>query len=280
MQGYVKFTKDRDDNKSEKARLADQHEVLLDAMGGRGLLAPADLSRSNLRILDSGAADGRWLLDLRQSMSPDGGHEYVGTDIDPSLYPPSPPADMRFCNQSIREPFPDDWQGTFDVVHQRLVMAAVSPPESTIASVVKSLTGLLRPGGWLQHVELDNDCLPDNGPALRRLLQYHQQNSSAGGLGPNLTVHLADAMRDAGLQKVEERRVDVMYGVRNGGSQDLRTKSIRSLEGAVGPVLAQAKERYEETDALTLSLRLREEVEDAGGRLQFVVVYGQKADVA
>ncbi|KAF9881766.1 methyltransferase [Colletotrichum karsti] len=243
MDGYVKFTKDRDDNMSEKARLGDQHEILLHAMRGRAILAPVDLSRPSLRILDSGAADGRWLTDLRSSIGGDS-HEYVGTDIDPSLYPSSPPEDVYFCNQSIRKPFPDEWQGTFDVVHQRLVMAAVAPPDSTITSATSNLAGLLRPGGWLQLVELDNECVNDNGPAMRRLLRYHQQNSAAGGLGPNLSVHLTRAMQDAGLKGVEERSVDVMYGARNKGGRDLRMKSMMSLYGAVGPVLAQAKRTY------------------------------------
>lgn len=249
MEGYVKFTKDHDDNRSEKARLAYQHEVVLDAMGGRAVLAPVDLAQAGgLRILDSGAADGRWLLDLRRSVQGACGsaeqpprHEYVGTDVEPSLFPSSPPPGVSFCRQSVREPFPTAWRGAFDLVHQRLVMAAASPPDTTVASVAASLAGLVRPGGWLQLVELDNDCVPENGPALRRLLQYHQQNSAAGGLGPNLSVHLAGAMHEAGLQDVQTKVVDVNYGALNRGSQELRMKSVRSLLDVVGPVLAQAK---------------------------------------
>lgn len=248
MEGYVKFTKDRDNNQSEKARLAYQHEVVLDAMGDRAVLAPVELTKTSLRILDSGAANGRWLLDLRRSLQQDSRpsiqHDYVGTDIDPSLYPSSPPLDVSFGNQSIREPFPAEWQGTFDLVHQRLVMAAASPPQTTVTSVTAALADLLRPGGWLQLVELDNDCVAENGPALRRLLQYHQQNSAAGGLGPNISVHLVSAMREAGLRNVEMRAVDVYYGALNKGGEELRMKSTRSLLDVVGPVLAQAKGTY------------------------------------
>jgi hypothetical protein len=45
------------DNDEEASRLAKQHDVIKDAMGGL-ILAPIDLSRSGLRILDSGTADG------------------------------------------------------------------------------------------------------------------------------------------------------------------------------------------------------------------------------
>jgi hypothetical protein len=43
----------------ESSRLANQHGVIKDAMGGL-LLAPVDLSGSPLRILDSATADGQF----------------------------------------------------------------------------------------------------------------------------------------------------------------------------------------------------------------------------
>ncbi|KAK2729265.1 methyltransferase [Colletotrichum kahawae] len=284
MEGYIKYTKDRDGNKSESARLRDQHDVLLHAMGNRAVLAPVDFSRRYLRILDCGAGDGRWLFDFRQYLDRHGAdagtYHYVGTDINPTLYPKSLPPHIEFFNQSILESFPAKWHGTFDIVHQRLVMAAVAPPATTIASVVAELGGLLRPGGWLQLVELDNDCTPESGPALRRLLDYHQQNSAAGGLGPNLSVHLKTAMEDIGLEHIRQDSVDVFYGAKNQGGAELMAKSTRSLSQVVGPVLAQARvavpNTYNKSDEVTLPSQLQKEVEDVGARLRFTVVYGQR----
>ena len=48
----------------EIERLSEQHGVIEDAMGGL-LLAPLDLSRAGMRILDSGTADGMSLKLLR-----------------------------------------------------------------------------------------------------------------------------------------------------------------------------------------------------------------------
>jgi hypothetical protein len=45
------------DNDEEASRFAKQHDMIKDAMDGL-ILAPIDLSRSGLRILDSGTADG------------------------------------------------------------------------------------------------------------------------------------------------------------------------------------------------------------------------------
>ncbi|KAI0126667.1 hypothetical protein BJ170DRAFT_684249 [Xylariales sp. AK1849] len=277
MEGFVKHTKSRDDNKSEKERLGGQHEVMMDAMSNQAVIAPLDLSRSSLRILDSGTADGRWLLDLHQSVPSTVKHEYFGTDIDENLYPVAPPGNICFQNQSIREAFPAEWQQSFDLVHQRLVMAAASP--ATVLSVVDRLVGLLKSGGWLQLVEVDTDCLPGNGPALESFLSYAQMMSEAGNMGPNLAVGLGDAMRQAGLQEVQQQEYFLMHGLRN-GIENLRQKSMESLCMAVPPLMQGVKmllpDKYDEKEATTLQAALRKELEEEGGTTKILVVYGQK----
>jgi hypothetical protein len=46
-------------NKELSKRLLDQHDVVIDALGGSLLHFPFDLSQENLKILESGCADGR-----------------------------------------------------------------------------------------------------------------------------------------------------------------------------------------------------------------------------
>jgi hypothetical protein len=43
---------------TEAQRLQLQHEIIKDAMGGKLVAAPLDLSKPGLRILDSATADG------------------------------------------------------------------------------------------------------------------------------------------------------------------------------------------------------------------------------
>jgi hypothetical protein len=40
-------------------RLLDQHDVVVDALGGQLLLFPFDLSKENIQVLESGCADGQ-----------------------------------------------------------------------------------------------------------------------------------------------------------------------------------------------------------------------------
>lgn len=45
-------------NSLEAERLMSQHLVLIDALDGRIVLAPVDLNKPGLKVLDSGTADG------------------------------------------------------------------------------------------------------------------------------------------------------------------------------------------------------------------------------
>jgi hypothetical protein len=49
----------------ETSRLANQHDVIKDEMGGSLVFAPIDLAAGPLRILDSATADGGSPLALR-----------------------------------------------------------------------------------------------------------------------------------------------------------------------------------------------------------------------
>lgn len=48
-------------------RLLDQHDLVIDALGGSLLLFPFDLSRGGLQILESGCADGKDILSSKRS---------------------------------------------------------------------------------------------------------------------------------------------------------------------------------------------------------------------
>ena len=52
----------------ELKRLSDNHEMFKDAMGGL-LLAPVDLSKPDLRVLDVASADGTFLLPFLSTVS-------------------------------------------------------------------------------------------------------------------------------------------------------------------------------------------------------------------
>jgi hypothetical protein len=106
----------------------------------------------------------------------------------------------------IKQPIPLGLQGTYDLVHVRLLAAAMLPHEWS--TVVRNVSQLLKPGGWLQWEECDF--------AHVKHLRGHREGShvdTARGLGRAFRdalrerfehgwTTLADEMRAAGLCRV------------------------------------------------------------------------------
>ncbi len=95
-------------------------------------------------------------------------HQYYGTDLLDVFFPPNPPENLHYSEQDIRNPWPAEWQGTFDFVHQRTVL--VNARKKPIKDVLSQLTEVLKPGGWVQVMEGDFPPILENGPALREFL--------------------------------------------------------------------------------------------------------------
>ncbi|KAK9424845.1 putative Methyltransferase domain-containing protein [Seiridium unicorne] len=280
MDVFMKKTKSENDNVPEQARLEDQHDTIMHSLGGKALYAPVDLSKSGLKILDSACANGRWIKDL-QASSP-GDHQYVGTDVVDSLYPNPPPVGTSFQNQSIKEPFPDPWQGKFDVVHQRLVMAAAAP-EKTPVEVVKNLAGLLRPGGWLQMVEVVTTPVISNTPAVNQYIDmldtlYANLYGHSDLNKSNLWGDLPKNMEEAGLKNVSKEEILVGYGAAVQDSP-VREKSLRTAVAGVPNFLAVLRAMPQDVwkeEWSDLHARLHQELAEGGGHVKYIVCWGQK----
>lgn len=88
---------------------------------------------------------GTWIRDLAASIAPVE-HQVVGTDIDGSNLPTKPPAGQTYQVQDIKKPWPADWQGKFDFVHQRLALVGGGPAQQ---QALHNLTALVNPRGWI-----------------------------------------------------------------------------------------------------------------------------------
>ncbi|KAF2158641.1 hypothetical protein M409DRAFT_30866 [Zasmidium cellare ATCC 36951] len=276
MEVFMTKTKTLDDNVSEQVRLEDQHETVIHAMGGKPLFAPVDLSRPGLKVLDSGCANGRWLKDLQAASSAE--HEYVGTDVVESLYPKPPPKNTQFFDQSIKESWPKEWARTFDVIHQKLVMAAALPEQNT-SSVVNSFAGLLAPAGWLQMVEVDTEPLVNNGKAQNQYIEMLDTLYNKLGYGKSrIFADLPSEMEKAGLINVEKKDVLVKYGAAVKDDEDIGVKSLRTAVAGVPNFLSVLKAMpdawREEWD--DLQERLKQELAERGGQMKYIVCWGQK----
>ncbi|KAI1101880.1 hypothetical protein F4804DRAFT_314746 [Jackrogersella minutella] len=280
MTVFMNKTKADDDNVSEQVRLEDQHETVIYAMGGKALYAPVDLATPGLRILDSACANGRWIKDLIAA-SP-AKHEYVGTDVVESLYPDPPPEGTQFLDQSIKESFPEAWKGTFDLVHQRLVMAAAGP-ERTPSFVVQNLADMLKEGGWLQMVEVATAPLPQNPASQNQyidMLDTLYANLYAGTEYKklNLWSTLPQEMEAAGLKNVQKQEVIVSYGAAVANPY-IRERSLRTAVAGVPNFLSVLKKMPRniwKSEWNDLESRLYKDLKETGGYTRYIVTWGQK----
>lgn len=191
-------------NKEEYDRLTIQHEMVKIAMGGKLLLAPVDLAKPNLRVLDSGTAQALWLSDIARSVLPTA--TLVGTDIAPQHFPPADqrPANVTLSTHSIFDTWPEHMQESFDVVHQRFVLAACSA-ESSPDSVAK-LFACVKPGGWIELHE-GNMVTVREGPRHPAMTRFRDLMVEYWGKirqQPDPGLHLGEWLRGAGAVDIEE----------------------------------------------------------------------------
>lgn len=134
----------------EQACLEWQHQVMLRLTNNA--LLPDSIQQylttiTSPHIADIGTGSGIWLKDLAGYLPTTS--VLTGFDIDTTKFPPprSMPRNISLLHGNILEPFPDDLQGTFDLVHVRFLIFSLKASEWVPAA--RNLRTLLKPGGYL-----------------------------------------------------------------------------------------------------------------------------------
>nr|POE79460.1 n-methyltransferase sirn [Quercus suber] len=136
---------------SEAERLELQHEYMISCQGYY-LHPEIHIPATEARIADvcTGTA-----IFLREIATAHASAECHGFDISDKMFPAQAdlPRNVALHIADVKRPFERRWIGYFDVVHVRLIEAAMRKDDWAL--VLRNLTTLLRPGGWLQWVEDD-----------------------------------------------------------------------------------------------------------------------------
>jgi len=134
-------------------RLNLQHHLWKDIFG-YSLHPKIPRDEKSLKVADVATGTGIWLLDLRSQLDPSTETELVGFDTDIMQSGPKEwlPKNFSLREWSIFADVPDDLVGTFDIVNVRLICFVI---EEDPAPVLRNLTKLLKPGGYLQWCEID-----------------------------------------------------------------------------------------------------------------------------
>ncbi|KAH8731285.1 methyltransferase SirN-like protein [Phaeosphaeriaceae sp. PMI808] len=271
MDNFMDMTK-KSGHTPELQRLQGLHAALMDSMDQNLICAPIDFKESGKRILDSGTADGIWLRDTRRTVLNGEQHEYFSSDIEVELFPENPDG-ITYFGHSFKDPWPVEYRGSMDLVHVRGSLAASSPSP---IQVVKNLVSLVKPGGWVQLMEMNAFSGPENGPAMNDFAHMAQDVWTAIKVG-DFANNLKNLLEEAGLKNVQERRYLVNIG--KTAKPDLQGQSTLGVSGPVAPIASVAKSvqtSFTEEELTSLPARVKTELENRGAVIEEIVAWGQR----
>ncbi|KAI9713117.1 MAG: hypothetical protein M1820_001102 [Bogoriella megaspora] len=261
-------------DQTEADRLDMQHQVIHDA-NPRFVYAPLDLSQGGYKILDQATGSGIWIRDAREATG--ASNTWVGTDIEDSYFPENPPSDTSYHHQSMTEPWHKDWEGSFDLVHSRMALPGVGM--KPLEDAVKGLIALVKPGGWIQLVEMDWDGW-NNGPegTIFRIAIKDLISTVSSGQGVDLREKLIPIFKAAGLENIDYEIITTPFCAR--ASDRIRATSEASLFAtAMGvstttkmlPPISISREQLD-----VMPQKLLEEAKKDGWEFKQFVLWAQK----
>jgi hypothetical protein len=182
---------------------------------------------------------GLWIRDLQSSIpSPvDSKHVFIGTDIERSYFPTDPPKNTTYYVQDATKPWPEQWNEKFDLVHQRLSIAAAGDEKAT-KSAVQSLVQMVKPGGWIQVVDLQDWTSDLDGPAWKDFTIVIGDLIKTVGSSLERIEQVKGWFEELGLANVEEKVFEANYGTRD--EKSLETIGKRSGLSTARSILSVA----------------------------------------
>ncbi|KAF4214802.1 hypothetical protein CNMCM8980_000041 [Aspergillus fumigatiaffinis] len=195
-------------NVAASTRLSLQHYIWKENMGY--LLHPSiDVSRPDLAIADVGTGTGIWILDLLRQLP---NAKLHGFDISSEQYPAPGflPPNVSLSKLDILGEIPEEYREKFDVVHARLLVQVVNQAGSDPVPVIQNMMKLLKPGGYLQWEEPNDDASkrpivkadPANSSENAEKLLQRLDARFRAATPASWSVALAETFKEQGLQNV------------------------------------------------------------------------------
>jgi SAM-dependent methyltransferase len=266
---------------SEGIRLRAQHSLAKAALGNL-ILCPLDLSRPNLKILDSGTGDGYFLLDILSQLENPDSACLIGTDI-VSFPDIGLPQNVTLSKQDILDEWPVEWEGKFDLVHQRATMVNAGSFEEA-AKVMKRLVRLLKPGGWIQVVDgaVPVAAIEEEDVASLKLFKTMGNFLDSIGKYTQAGRELCRLMEGTdGLKGIEHKEGVSLLG-KGAPSQELEKMGYVQIEG-LWSIMASILEKksgkngmMSVTEFERLKPALLEEANMGGVRMSWYASWGQR----
>jgi SAM-dependent methyltransferase len=212
-------------NFKTSARLHLQHFLVQNTLG---YLLDQQIEKSitnstHLRIADLGCGNGVWLTELSSELSRRGiSAQLDGYDINPVNFPHSTrlPQSVSLKGLDIlRGALPNELLGTYDIVHVQGFTSLIV--NSNVMPLLSTVLALLRPGGFLQWVEVPTDDVVVESPspatskiACEKILHFLKGVSHSQGLLGDWVASLDQCLSTNGFESVrlytkEKRQQDL-----------------------------------------------------------------------
>jgi ubiquinone/menaquinone biosynthesis C-methylase UbiE len=262
-------------DEQEIHRLDFQHYLLRHALQGNYAAPITATSRgSPASVLDVGCGTGRWAIEIALQFP---NANVIGVDLSPLLDEAAAverqPSNFAFVQANVLKglPFAD---ATFDYVFQRLLFLAI--PALLWPGVVRELVRVTQLGGWVELVE--GGVTEGGGPALATLAEWAATLSSQRGIDLGLGALVGPFLKEAGVQHVVVRRVEVPIGRGVKGARHIArmmaTNFLAGVEGLRSAVVGQGIATDREFDAAATAARA--ELDRYRCIQPFYVAFGQR----
>lgn len=219
---------------------------------------------------------GAWLLDTAQEVPKT--VELYGTDISDKSFPPTDdvPPNAHF-SVAPATALPSEWDGYFDVVHQRYVANALRASDWKTA--LSEFHRVLKPGGALQLVEIDFRYPTPEGPAMKQYEELQRSARKTTGVPLDAASQLGTWATEAGFVNVvaEMKYVPASrkWGEMGQRGIDAHMGALRNLtQGYLKAGFIQSEKEY-----LALLDDVEKEWDEFGVRFTIWVICARKPQV-
>ncbi|KAF7979859.1 hypothetical protein HWV62_40619 [Athelia sp. TMB] len=202
-------------------------------------------------------------------------------DISSRLFPPNLPSNVQFLEASITQ-LPYAWTSTFNLVNQKLLLAALSA--AAWQAAFAEMYRVLVPGGWINLIEFNCDLDRMDyklGPAARKMMALVREIFRTGNSLADAVYHLPGWLEQAGFVNLRtEMRILSMTGVEGKPMRENIYEAYMAMKtpalNAGGLGFVKSEEEY---NSLAQAMREELEVTENAGMQCFMICAQKPAAV-
>jgi SAM-dependent methyltransferase len=186
---------------------------------GRIYFAPL---KNPKHAIDIGAGTGTWIKEMATDFPE---CQFLGIDLNSSKLKTPLPVNCAFEEADILKgiPYPDN---SFDYVHHRFLILAI--PKDKWPEYIRECMRICTPGGWIEMVEF-NHINRNVGPACAEFIRLLVESFLTRGLDPLISSRLDVYLREAGLENITVKEIDLPVGSWGGLAGQLFLKDFEMI---------------------------------------------------